>query len=479
MKANSTFTISFLLLLILLFPVSAFAQLFGADDEDLAKIEFELKKFNTHLENLKTTQIKSLQRQQEDLLRQVEEVKQILPQLLGAIDQNKQETLSRLSKTNLKISDLEAEVKNQVLEKLHQQNKSLDQMRLGQESLKEGLAQDIENFEKTNKANFQEFSTANQATLGKVIEQVESQSATTKKGFDETITLFREDVIPAIVAENQKNREIIQTQLTVSNQETQKNLEAFSAKNQNLNQKLIEILQESLKQGVETKSLLGAINKDLQTTKVSLEGASKNIVINHSAMEVVQKSMTTTSKNLMVADEKINKLAESLQALQAQSSETKKMFATLKADLEHAGEFDKLADEKFNKLIDLSSELAVHSTDLENSVVGQLKEASQKEGANTVKVDLANEKLSRLIEILKTIAREQAKLDPLTSMLSSMQKDQEALKKVQASYIKDQNEIKEALADLRRKANVNISRNDDIKKTLEQLNPSKSRAGGK
>ena len=35
--------------------------------------------------------------------------------------------------------------------------------------------------------------------------------------------------------------------------------------------------------------------------------------------------------------------------------------------------------------------------------------------------------------------------------------------------MKNQKEIKEALADLRRKANVNISRNDDIKKTLRQF----------
>jgi hypothetical protein len=72
--------------------------------------------------------------------------------------------------------------------------------------------------------------------------------------------------------------------------------------------------------------------------------------------------------------------------------------------------------------------------------------------AGTLKTDLvkdrmgfANEKLSRLIEILK-------------SMAQSEDKNQ-----------KGQQGIKEALADLRRKANVNISRSDDIKKALRQL----------
>jgi peptidoglycan hydrolase CwlO-like protein len=119
MKAKFIYIHSFLLLFLIFSPVNSFAQLFGADDEDLAKIEFELKKFNTHLENLKNTQIKILQGQQEALLRQFEElkheiegIKQTIPQLQGAIEQSKSETLSHLGTTNLKISDLEAEVKN-------------------------------------------------------------------------------------------------------------------------------------------------------------------------------------------------------------------------------------------------------------------------------------------------------------------------------------------------------------------------------
>ena len=454
MKAKSTCIISFLLFLAFLFPVNVFAQLFGADDEDLAKIEFELKKFNTHLENLKTDQIKSLNRQQEDLLRQIEEIKQVLPQLQASIDQNKQETIGVIGKTHSKLKDLEGQVRDQVLQKMHQQNKILDQLRQAQENLKEGLAQDMEDFEKSSKSNFQNLSTSNQATLGKVVQQLEAQSATTKKGFEDTIALFREDVIPTIVTENQKNREAAQGQLKQANLETQKTLEAFSAKNQTLNQKLIEILQKSLKQGIETKTLLDAINENLSSTHTSLDG---------------------TNENLKVADEKINKLAEGLKALTAQQTATHEATAGFKADLDRAGEFDKLTDEKFNKLIDLSTEIAVHSTELESSVVGQLKQAAQTEGMNAGKVDLANEKLSRLIEILKTIAKGQANIDPLASMLGAMQKDQAMMKKAQASLVKEQKEIRDALADLRRKANVNISRNDDIKKALGKLNPAKSK----
>ena len=309
--------------------------------------------------------------------------------------------------------------------------------------------------------------------MGQVVQQLEAQSATTKKGFDETIALFRTDVIPAMAEENQTNRKIIIDQLTQANKDTQKNLETFSAKNQQLNQKLIEILQESLKQELETKPLLDAIKKDMEVIQEILVGTNQDIAGNHSVIAEVNKAMVITNKNLIVADEKTNKLAESLKALQVKNKVSNEALGALKAGLEQAGEFNKLADKKFNKLIDLSSKLAVHSTELESSVTGQLKDSAQKEDTRTTKVDLANEKLSRLIEILKAVVKEQAKLDPVAKALSDIQKKQKALQKAQAGFIKDQAAVKEALADLRRKANVNISRSDDIKKTLGKLGPAK------
>ena len=456
MKAKFIYIHSFLLLFLIFSPVNSFAQLFGADDEDLAKIEFELKKFNTHLENLKNTQIKILQGQQEALLRQFEElkheiegIKQTIPQLQGAIEQSKSETLSHLGKTNLKISDLEAEVKNQVLNKIEQQNKNLELFRAEQKNLKDGLAQDIEIFEQSSRENFQTFAEANNETLGEVIQQLELQSATTKKGFDDTINLIRTEVLPTMVQENEKNRHLVLDRLTQADKNTRKTLEAFFVKNQEVNQKLREILQESLKQGLDTKSLLDSLKKGQGVTHVSLVGAGQDIAGNRSS------------------------LAEILKTLQAQNTTSNEVLANLGAGLEHVGEFNNIAVEKFNKLIDLSAELATHSSELESSLVGQLKESAQIDDARNSKVDLANEKLSRLIEILKVIAKGQEKLGPVAASLGNMQKEQATLQKAQAEIKKNQEEIKEALADLRRKANVNISRGDDIKKSLKKLSSAK------
>ena len=491
MQAKLTGILSFLLFLTLVSSTPAFAQIFGADVETLDKIFVGLKKINSRLVNLETEELGSLKSQLENMLREIEEVKHALPQLQGMVEQNKSETLNGLNSTNAKLNDLQAEVKNQVLSKINQQNKILkqfrldqEQFRLDQENLKAGLAQDMEKFEQSNKKNFQELYAANNESLDRVVLQLGVQSTTTKKGFDDTIALFKTDVIPAMAEANDINRQMVMEQLAQANADNKSTLENFSTKNQELNQKLIKILEESLKQGIETKSTLDSINKGIVNIQGGLRGTSQNVANSNLVVSKVQAAIILTNKNLKVADEKTNKLAESIQALHAQNNVSNQALGTLKANLKQAGEFDKLADEKSNKLIDLTTKLATHSANLESRVTGQLKESEQREEARTTKVDLANEKLSRLIEILKSIVKEQAKLDPVARAMNDLKKEQVALKKAQADFKKSQKkielslknsqqEIKEALADLRRKANVNISRSDDIKKTLRRSSPAK------
>ena len=427
----------FLSILIMLVPLNASAQLFGSDDENWNRVFRGLKKINARLVTLETSEVAGLRNQLEELLRQIEEVKQTLPQLQGAVELNKSETLSNLNRVRSQVSDLEAEVKNQVLAKIIKQNKILDRLQGDQRKLKEGLAQDIEQFEKANKENFQNFASSNKATLETVVQRLTALDATTKNSFENTRRLFISDVIPAISMGNQENRKAILEHLSKSRAANEIALASLSEKNK----MLIDILGENLKQGAETKTQVELIDKNLAA---------------------VNKNLTVNNKNLMVADGKINKLAETMKALQLQHFASSKTLATLEKGLIEAQEFDQLADEKINKLIEDSTLLTAHASQLEESVLGELKQSSQKEDANQDKIDLANEKLSRLIEILKAIATEQNKL-------SQVVKVQAAMNKAQAGLVKNQVGIKEALADLRRKANVSISRSDDIKKILGQI----------
>jgi hypothetical protein len=65
---------------------------------------------------------------------------------------------------------------------------------------------------------------------------------------------------------------------------------------------------------------------------------------------------------------------------------------------------------------------------------------------------LINEKITRLIEILKAIAAEQGKMEKLVASQGGKGNNKQLL---------------DALADLKRKANVNISRSDSILKKLK------------
>ena len=149
--------------------------------------------------------------------------------------------------------------------------------------------------------------------------------------------------------------------------------------------------------------------------------------------------------------------------MQINNAASSQALGILEDNLVKVQEFEQLADAKINKLIDNSSQLTIQSNHLEESVIKELTESSRKENSNQDKIDLANEKLSRLIEILKVIAVEQDKL-------SQGIKVQSELNKAQAGLVKNQESIKKQLAILRRQTTVSIQRGDDIKKTLRSMN---------
>jgi DNA repair exonuclease SbcCD ATPase subunit len=458
MKNIKSFVSLCLLFLVTLIPINASADVFGTDDETWERVFVDLKKINSRLVRLETSEIGSLRHQLEDLLRQIEEVKQTLPQLQGSVEMNKSETISSLSKIRSQISDLDAEVRNQVLPKIEKQNKTLDRFQKDQTNLKKGLAQDIEQFEKMNKENFQGFAAANKNTLEIVVQRLADLDETTKKNFENTKGLFITDVIPTMAKENLENRKTILEHLAKSRENNEKSLADLTGQSKIL----IDILGESLKQSKETKEQIVSIAAE---NKEQIASVNKTLVITNNNLAV-------NNKNLLVADQKINKLAETLKILQGQHSISSEALVALKKDLVEEEEFDQLIDGKINKLVKNSAQLIANANKLEGSVLGELKQSSQKEDSNQDKINLANEKLSRLIEILKAIATEQDKLREVV-------KAQAVMNKAQAGLVKNQESIKEALADLRRKANVSISRSDDIKKSLSKITKNNSDTSSK
>ena len=145
----------FIFLFIVLIPLNASAEMGDKASKKWPELFKQVRLIAEHINNLEVIQIKGLQNQLEDLLRQVEEIKQSVPQLQNVVELNKSDTLAQVKKVENKISDLEAEVRNQVLLKISQQNKILDTIfREDQKNLKLGLAQDLEKFEKLNERTF-------------------------------------------------------------------------------------------------------------------------------------------------------------------------------------------------------------------------------------------------------------------------------------------------------------------------------------
>ena len=464
----------FIFLFFVLITLNASADIFSNDKKKWDTVFKRLQLIATHLENLETSEMARLRSQLEDLLRQVEEIKQTFPQLQNAVELNKSETLAQVNKVETKISDLQAEVKDQLLFKiiqqknildkiqedqkklklglaqdiekfekvsrenfqtqLSQQNKILNNIRADQKNLKLGLAQDIEKFGKLNQENFQSFASGNKSNLETIAKKLDSLDETTIKNFEGTKGLFISQLIPTI----KDNQIKVHEYLLASRKTNDEALKRLSDENQKMSKELSSILRENLIQGVDTKNQVESIDKNVAA-------ASQNIAVNN--------------KNLMIADEKINKLAEPMKALQVQHFASSTTLEVLKNDLIKAQEFDQLAEEKTNKLIKNSAQLTVHVNQLEKTVISELQQSLYKADSSQDKINLANEKLALLIEILKAIAKEQDKLAQAVEV-------QSGLNKAQAGLIKNQESIKEALADLRRKANLSLSKSDNIKKTL-------------
>ena len=464
----------FIFLFIVLIPLNASAEMGDKASKKWPQLFKQVRLIEEHINNLEVIQIKGLQNQLEDLLRQIEEIKQSVPQLQNVVELNKIETLAQVNKVETKISDLEAELKNQVLFKINQQKKILDKiqedqkkLKLGlaqdierfeklnkenfqtqlsqqnkilsniredQQKLKLGLAQDLEKFEKLNKENFQSFALGNKSNLEMIAQKLDSLDETTIKNFEGTKGLFISQLIPTI----KDNQAKVHDDLLTSRKTNDEGLKRLSDENQKLSKELSSILRENLIQGIDTKNQVESIDKNVAA-------ASQNIAVNN--------------KNLMIADEKINKLAETMKSLQVQHFASSASLEVLKKDLIKAQEFDQLADEKINKLIKNSTQLTVHANQLEKTVINELQQSLQKADSGQDKINLANERLSLLIEILKAIAKEQDKL-------AQVVKVQSGLNKAQAGLIKNQESIKKALADLRRKANLSLSKSDNIKKAL-------------
>ena len=259
-----------------------------------------------------------------------------------------------------------------------------------------------------------------------------------------------------------------------------------------------------------TKSLAETIQKNVGGTNQNIDQARKMIAILQEVLVQRMKNAAETEAALKVrldkdlAEVKNNQkmLTSRLETLVSLSDQINKQSAQMEKSIQQSvvSASDQINKQSAQMEKSIQQSL-VSSTDQINEKSSQIRESINKAidmASNSAKskTDLSNEKLSRLVDILKSFAVEQSKIDKelqvltaslgnidqvlqgqkkLDVVLQSQQKVEKAIQgqklgsiATQETILTTQKKMTEALKDLRRKANVSISRSDDILKKLKK-----------
>ena len=314
----------------------------------------------------------------------------------------------------------------------------------------------MKNISKANEQYFKMFSDGNNEQLQKIANALKSQN----KNLIATQGLFKTDLIPALDTQSEETRKALLTELAQARASQKNFLESNHKKMvsslatiDEKNKMLIEIFKKSILVDENTKILTEEIHKNLT-------GANLNI--------------TQTKK-----------LIDSMQ---------KKLIEQMGKDLLEIKGTQKEVKAPLNNLVNASKKINQETSEAQKNLKISVERLTDSSKAQS---ELSNEKLSRLIDILKAFAIEQGKVDQalqvflaeqgkidqvlqgqkkLDVVMQTQEKVGQALQgqglesiSSQETILKAQQEIKKALKDLRNKANVNISRNDDILKKIKKI----------
>ena len=498
-----------LIFLMTIAQAGLFSNAEARGDEDYHRdILRALKKINARLIFLENDKLRSIQSVQENLLNQIMTIRTSIEQIQATGEINKSEMLANVGALETKILDVESHLKNEVMQKFDNQKQGDKKFHVEFsarfDQLQNGLATDMESFSKANEQNFTIFNEGNKEKLQQIIYALNAQTEKLKQTQD----VFKTDLIPALDKQSEAVRQDLMAELKQARAVHENSLKsnheqvvAAWAKMDDDNKKLIGILKKSIMVNEEIKNLANAIqqniggtNKNLDQTRQALEQVigdiNNNIDQTRQAMSVLHEVLTSRLQNL--------------------SNERTAAEVRFNKELAEIKENQKNRLPQLKTLADASRQISERFTQLQQDLMKSIEAID----SNKVQTGLANEKLSKLINILKAIVVEQGKIDQvlrlqekldvvlqaqgkvgqamqgqaqgkIDQVLQEMEKldlllqaqeqtDQELqgreLKSItsQAAISQMQQEIKDSLRDLRRKANVNISRNDDILKKIKK-----------
>ena len=445
--------------ILMLAQVCFFSKADAGDEQYHKQILEALKRMNVRLVRIETNKIRSLKAVQESLLNQIMALRTSLEQIQATGEMNKVEMLAAVGGMKTKILDVESHLKNEVMNAVDAQNQEDKRYRAKFQALfselKDSLATDMESFSKVNQQQFQNFGVSNDKQLQKIVSVFEEQNSKLLQ----TQALFKTDLIPALDTQSEETRQALLTELSQA-RVIQKNF-----------------LESNHKQTVATLATIQEKNKGL------IEILKKIILVDEATKMALDKGLLEVKNNQKTASSQLNTLvgvSDQIQKHSTQMEESVKQSSKIEKNIQQS-------------LISATSQVNQNSSLVEKNINKAIDVAASNAKAQS---DLSNEKLSRLVDILKSFAVEQGKIDQeLQTLVASQSKIEQVLqgqkkldvvlqnqRKVekeiqgqglgsmatQETILTTQKKITDALEDLRRKSNVNISRTEDVLKKLKK-----------
>ncbi len=267
-------------------------------------------------------------------------------------------------------------------------------------------------------------------------------------------------------------------------------LQAGTKSLQDKNNKLIEILTQSLKQQQDTSTRIDALVGQQESTKRDVDLTRETIL---KLKEILDKRLTENNqvqagirtqndqmlqhvdviqKNLLVTDKKMVILAEGFKTLDQNNAASLQKLEGLQDKLATLQSVNAQTHEKFAKLVDATQIMLTNASTTDKKV----DQALEKLDAGRTESTLNSQKITKLIDILKNIAKDQGQFTQVldnqnkinTNVVSVAETVNKNLGTVQSHMTTTLEDVTKRLEDLRRKANVTISRNDDILKIVQK-----------
>ena len=452
--------------ILMLAQVCFFSKADAGDEQYHKQILEALKRMNVRLVRIETNKIRSLKAVQESLLNQIMALRTSIEQIQATGEMNKVEMLAAVGGMKTKILDVESHLKNEVMNAVDAQNQEDKRYRAKFQALfselKDSLATDMESFSKVNQQQFQNFGVSNDKQLQKIVSVFEEQNSKLLQ----TQALFKTDLIPALDTQSEETRQALLTELSQA-RVIQKNF-----------------LESNHKQTVATLATIQEKNKGL------IEILKKIILVDEATKMALDKGLLEVKNNQIEVKNNQKTASSQLNTLVGVSDQIQKHSTQMEESVKQSSKIEKNIQQS---LISATSQVNQNSSLVEKNINKAIDVAASNAKAQS---DLSNEKLSRLVDILKSFAVEQGKIDQaLQTLVASQSKIEQVLqgqkkldvvlqnqRKVekeiqgqglgsmatQETILTTQKKITDALEDLRRKSNVNISRTEDVLKKLKK-----------